>query len=52
MTIFDLAPMIQAVSARTAESLHRKPKLETIVARVLQYSVGHFIDCHPIALRL
>jgi sulfonate transport system substrate-binding protein len=35
-----------------ADNVHQDDGSETIVARRLEYSVSHFIDCHPVARRL
>jgi hypothetical protein len=44
--------LFQAISRRAADGLHHNLKLETIIARARQYSVGHFIDCNPVTRRL
>ena len=42
----------QANLCWAADGLHHNLKIETIIARALQYSVGHFIDCNPVTRRL
>src|SRR5216683_5443835 len=44
--------LFQAISRWAVGSLHHNSKIETIIARALQYSVGHFIDCNPVTRRL
>jgi hypothetical protein len=49
---FDSIPTVSSISRWAAGSLHHNLKIETIIARALQYLVGHFIDCNPVTRRL
>jgi hypothetical protein len=44
--------LFQANLCWAADGLHHNLKIETIIARALQYSAGHFIYCNPVTRRL
>src|ERR1700730_5202464 len=44
--------LFQANLCWAADGLHRNLKIETIIGRGAEYSVGHFIDCNPVTRRL